>query len=209
MKTTSKTLLTLNRFSRRKVIGLALAAAAFAPLSAQAASKKQAEALILTVVDQVQAVINSGKSETAMIQNFEQIFANYANVQAIARSVLGPTWRSASSAEQKAYVKAFQSYVSRKYGRQFHGFEDAKIQVSGSKDFGKKGIIVQSVVTTSKFAPFPVEWHVVDQGGTPKFFDLYVEGVKLISTEREEVRAVLEKNGGSVAKLAQALNSLG
>ncbi len=176
---------------------------------AVALNTSQAEELILKVTNEVQSVINSGKSENAMIQQFEGIFERYANVRAIAGTVLGPPWRSASDADKSAYVAAFKGYLSRKYGKQFREFKGAKIQVTTSKDFGRKGIFVQSMISTSKWAPFPVEWHVVERNGKLEFFDLSIEGVKLISTERTEVRALLNANGGSVGKLAQALKKLG
>ena len=106
-------------------------------------------------------------------------------------------------------MNAFKGYLSRKYGKRFNEFRNAQIEVTSSKDFGKKGIFVQTTVSTSVYAPFPVEWHVVERGGRLEFFDLSIEGVKLISTERAEIRALLNRNGGSVGKLAQALGKLG
>ena len=211
MKTTSKTRLPSNKLNRRFVLGAGISALAMShlPVSAFAAAKDDAERLIFKVVGEVQALINSGRSEASMIQSFQGIFQNYAHVTTISRSVLGPSWNSASASEQKAYVTALQGYLSRKYGKQFRSFIGATIEVTKSTDFGKKGIIVESVVKSPKFADTRVEWHVVNAGGQLKFFDLYVEGVKLISTERSEVRAVLDRNGGSVGKLAQALNGMG
>jgi len=90
-------------------------------------------------------------------------------------------------------VAALQGYLSRKYGKQFRSFIGASIEVNGSP----------------KFADTKVEWHVVEQNGKLRFFDMYVAGVKLITTERNEVRALLDRQGGSLGKLAQALNGLG
>lgn len=211
MKKTSKILSPSNDLTRRNLLvaGLASAFIPFLPKSSFATSSADAEKLILKVVGEVQTIINSGKSEAAMIKSFQGLFQNYAHVNTIARSVLGPAWKSASSSEQKTYVSALQGYLARKYGKQFRSFVGASIEVTKSTDFGRKGIIVESVVKSPKFAPTRVEWHVVEANGSLKFFDMYVEGIKLISTERSEVRAVLDKSGGSVEKLASALNSMG
>lgn len=197
--------------TRRAALGTGLSAILVAaiPMGAGATTKQDAERLIFKVVGEVQNLINSGRSEASMIKSFEGIFQNYAHVTTISRSVLGPAWNSASAADQKAYVTALRGYLARKYGKQFRSFIGATIEVTKSTDFGKKGIIVESVVKSPKFSPTRVEWHVVNAGGQLRFFDLYVEGVKLISTERSEVRAVLDRNGGSVGKLAQALNAMG
>lgn len=211
MKTILKTHSHSKNLDRRAVLGAGLATAIVASLPATmaAASQKDAEQLIFKVVDEVQGIINSGQSEGAMIQSFQGLFQRYAHVTTIARSVLGPAWRSASSGDQKAYSSALQGYLARKYGKQFRSFIGATIDVTKSTDFGQKGIIVESVVKSPKFSATKVEWHVVEAGGQLKFFDLYVAGVKLISTERSEVRTVLDRNGGSVGKLAQALSAMG
>ena len=211
MRQTLKTHLRSNELDRRTLMAAAGAAilAIAVPHRAFALNTAQAEALILKVAQEVQAVINSGKSQNAIIRDFERIFDRHTNVQAIAATVLGPPWRSASSAEKAAYVSAFKGYLSRKYGKRFNEFRNAQIKVTSSKDFGQKGIFVQTTVSTSVYAPFPVEWHVVERGGRLEFFDLSIEGVKLISTERAEIRALLNRNGGSVNKLAQALANLG
>lgn len=209
MRQTLKTHSRSNDLTRRSVLAGVAATLAATSMPAAAMSTGQAEALILKVTTEVQSVINSGKSESAMIRDFEGIFDRYANVRAIAGTVLGPPWRGASGAEQSAYVNAFKGYLARKYGKRFREFQNAKIKVTNSKDFGNKGIFVQSIVSTSVYAPFPVEWHVVDRGGKLEFFDLSIEGVKLISTERTEIRALLNQNGGSVGKLATALSKLG
>lgn len=211
MKTTSKTLLHSSNAHRRSFLAMGAAAVCLPvlPQSGAAATAKDAEQLILQVVGQVQSIINSGGSESSMISSFQKLFQDHAHVTTIARSVLGPAWNSASSSEQRAYVAALQGYLARKYGKQFRSFIGATISVTKSTDFGRKGIIVESVVKSPKFSDTRVEWHVVEAGGRLKFFDLYVEGVKLISTERSEVRAVLDRSGGSVGKLAQALNGMG
>lgn len=194
--------------TRRGLIAAA-GAALILPGRANAMTTAQAESLILKVTQEVQTVINSGNSEGAIIKQFEGIFDRYTNVQAIAATVLGPPWRSASNGEKSAYVGAFRGYVSRKYGKRFREFKGARIQVTRSKDFGNKGIFVETMVSTSVYAPFPVEWHVVDRGGKLEFFDMSIEGVKLISTERTEIRALLAASGGSVGKLAEKLTGLG
>ena len=210
-KQISKTLSHSNEVTRRSFIAGSLVTVALPFLStkARAATTSQAEKLIFEVVGIVQDLINSGKPEASMIQSFEGLFRKYGHVQTISRSVLGPAWNSASAAEQKAYVGALQGYLARKYGKHFRSFIGASIEVVGSKDFGRKGIIVETVVKSPSFAPTTVEWHVVDAGGQLRFFDMYIEGVKLISTERSEIRALLDRNGGSVGQLAQALTQLG
>ena len=47
-----------------------------------------------------------------------------------------------------------------------------------------------------------------DRSGSPKFFDLVVEGVSLLKTERAEIGAMLDASGGSIDRLIQRLEAI-
>jgi phospholipid transport system substrate-binding protein len=100
---------------------------------ASAQSPDAAAALVNRVVADVLGVINSGRSESAMLRDFERIFRDYADVPIIAQSVVGPPWRSASDGDRSAFVAAFQGYMARKYGRRFREFIGGEITVTGSR----------------------------------------------------------------------------
>ena len=58
-------------------------------------------------------------------------------------------------------------------------------------------------------APFEVRWHVSDRSGQHKFFNLIIEGVNLLSAERQEIGAMLERRRGSIDQLVQDLGRAG
>lgn len=194
---------------RHFLIGTGVLTLAGLGTRAQALSVDDAKSLILKVTGEVQAIINSGRSESAMINDFAGIFQRYADVPRIAATLLGPPWRTAGPGEKSAYVTALSGYLARKYGRQFREFVGAQITLTKATDLGRKGVIVASTVKTDVFEPFPVEWHVIEAGGRQTFFDIIIEGVRLLATERSEIRAILDRTDGSVASLASALNKMG
>ena len=118
--------LTLSR--RAFAAGLATLGA-LAAMPAFALTADGAKTLVDKTVGDINAIINSGKSEGAMLKDFEKLFARYADVPAIGRSVLGTAARSASKGQLSAYTKAFQGYISRKYGRRFREFIGGRIEV--------------------------------------------------------------------------------
>ena len=91
-------------------------------------------------------IVNSGASETDVLRRFEEAFGRYGDLNIIARSSLGVAWRSASASQRRAFTKAFSHYVSFKYGRQFAGLKGATMTLNGSRDVGRKGILVNSRV---------------------------------------------------------------
>ena len=192
-----------SNINRREVIGgaIALSGIAMLPNAALALNEAQANSLIQQVTSEIQSIINSGQSESQMLVQFEGIFRNYADVPRIAGTCLGAAWRTASSGEKSSYVAAFQHYISYKYGRQFRSFQGAKIDLVRSRDSGDRGVLVESMVDTRNSSPFVVEWHVIDAGGRPKFFNLIIEGISLLASEREEIGAMLAASRGDIAQL--------
>ena len=192
----------------RRSFGLALGAGlAVSALPALALNVDQARALIDKAVGDINKVINSGRSESAMLPEFEKIFARYADVPTIARSALGVAARSASNAQMKAFTKAFQFYISRKYGRRFREFIGGRIEVKDAHPL-KSYFEVVSTAHLKGEAPFEVRWHVSDKAGKSLFFNIIIEGVNMLASERTEIGAMLDKRKGNLdALIADLQNS--
>ncbi len=194
----------------RRAFGAGLAAGtgflAFA-LPVRALTVDQARSLIDRAISEVNNTINSGKSEQQMYGDFERIFATYADVPTIARSALGLPAKSASASQMAAFTKAYQGYISRKYGRRFREFIGGKIEVIDARPY-KSYYEVISTATLSGQAPFDLRWWVGDKSGRQLFFNIIIEGVNMLASERTEVGALLDRNGGSVDKLTAELKRL-
>ncbi|MFT4150052.1 MAG: ABC transporter substrate-binding protein [Paracoccaceae bacterium] len=192
----------------RRGFGLGLGAAALMtmPRPSLALTVDDARALVDKAVADVNRVINSGKSETAMYGDFESIFSKYADVPVIARSALGVAARSASKAQMSAFIKAYQGYISRKYGRRFREFIGGKIEVVDAKPV-KSYFEVISVAHLQGEAPFDLRWHVSDKSGKSLFFNIIIEGVNMLASERTEIGAMLDKRKGNLDQLIQDLQT--
>lgn len=194
--------------SRRAFVGAGFAAAAaFGALPARALDVDQARALIDKVVAEVNGVINSGKSEAQMYPAFEQLFVRYADVPTIARSALGVAARSASPAQMKAFTKAFQGYISRKYGRRFREFIGGKIEVKDARPLKSYYEVISTAYLKGE-SPFEVRWHVSDKAGKNLFFNIIIEGVNMLASERTEIGAMLDKRKGDVDALIADLQKI-
>ncbi len=173
-----------------------------------ALTNRQAQSLVQSLVSDINKIIASGKSESGMISDFAGVFGRYGDVPAIARSALGPPARSLSSSELAAYTKAFQGYISRKYGKRFREFVGGSIDVNGARQAGR----FYEVSTTAFLrgeSPFEVTFVVSDRGGQDRFVNMLIAGVNMLATERVEVNALLDRNQGNVSGLINDLNRAG
>jgi phospholipid transport system substrate-binding protein len=178
------------------------------PLPAIALTEAAARRLVDQLVGEINGVIASGKSESAMIRDFESIFVRYADVPIMARYALGPDARNASRAQLNAFTNAFQGYIARKYGRRFREFIGGSVEVQSTRKI-KSGYEIRSVAKLRGEAPFDVTFLVSDRSGRDKFFNLFIEGVNLLLTERTEIGAMLDRRGGNIDQLTADLSGLG
>ncbi|MFN3722060.1 MAG: phospholipid-binding protein MlaC [Paracoccaceae bacterium] len=189
-------------------IGLVGGAAALAmPMAASALTVDQARTLVGKAVGDVNTLINSGKSANAMYADFERIFTRYADVPTIARSALGPAARAASKAQLAAFTKAYQVYFARKYGARFREFIGGQIEVTGARAI-KSYFEVISVAKLRGQAPFDLRWHVSDKSGKDLFFNIIIEGVNMLASERTEIGAMLDRRKGDINGLIEDMKKV-
>ncbi|HSG37134.1 MAG TPA: ABC transporter substrate-binding protein [Paracoccaceae bacterium] len=186
---------------------LLLAAAACLPGTAWAVSGADARRLVDLLVADINTVIASGKSEAEMIKDFEGIFDRYADVPIMARYALGADARSASAAQMKAFTEAFRTYISAKYGRRFREFIGGRIDVQGESAI-PRGVQVETMALLRGQSPFRVDFHVSDASGKTLFFNIIIEGIDMLLSERTEIGAMLDQRRGDLDRLIADLRAL-
>ncbi|MDZ4095580.1 MAG: ABC transporter substrate-binding protein [Paracoccaceae bacterium] len=197
-----------SRISRR-AFGTAIvggAALVLLPRPVLALDVASARALIDKAIGEVNSTINSGKSQNAMYGDFERIFVRYSDVAVIARSALGVAARSASAAQMSAFTQAYQGYISRKYGRRFREFIGGRIEVVDARPM-KSYFEVISVAYLQGESPFDLRWHVSNKSGRDLFFNIIIEGVNMLASERTEIGSMLDRRKGDLNGLITDLKT--
>jgi phospholipid transport system substrate-binding protein len=191
------------------IAGLAAGiAAAVLPRPAVAMTLPEARGLIERMLVDLMALVNSGRSAQELFPDFEALFARYGDLPVIAQSALGPAARTATPAQMRAFTQAFAGYMARKYGKRFREFVGGSIVVTGGGPV-RTFFEVISTVTMRGEPPFEVRWHVSDRSGRPLFFNMIIEGVNLLATERTEIGAMLDRRRGSIDALIEDLRRAG
>ncbi|SMX39945.1 MlaC/ttg2D family ABC transporter substrate-binding protein [Octadecabacter ascidiaceicola] len=197
--------MTNQTFSRRNVLALGGAGAlATLPLPSFALTGGQAEGLVNSAVADINGVIQSGASLNSMIRSFKGIFDRYSDTSYVAAYALGNDGRSATNAQKSAFADAFSYYLADKYGRRFNEFAGGQIQVQGSRSVNSY-IEVRTLAVLRNQSPFQVDFHVSDRPGRPVFFNLIIEGINMLLSERAEIGAMLDARGGNLDELIRDL----
>jgi phospholipid transport system substrate-binding protein len=197
-------------FSRRSFIATASATALLPalPTAAFALNETTAKGLVEKLVQEINKVIASGKSEAAMIGDFERIFKRYSDTSYIAAYAMGVDGRRASGAQKKAFSTAFTAYVARKYGKRFREFIGGRLEVQSVKKV-KSFYQVRTIAYLKGESPFEVDFHVSDRTGKDLFFNMYIEGINMLLTEREEIGAMLDRRKGNIDQMITDLKKAG
>ena len=189
---------------RRLMFSTTLVAFSGVPTFGWAANAKDAEVLVTKLVADINAVISSGNSEPVMVKQFEKIFKSYADVPTIARYALGNDARALSKSQMERFTKVYSVYVSHKYGRRFREFIGGKIVVQKSRPI-KSFFEVETLAHLKGWEPFTVSFLVSNRSGKLLFFNMFIEGINMLLSERTEIGAMLDKRRGNIEKVMEDL----
>ena len=197
--------MTNSSFSRRSFFMRSAAISSIgvlAPFKLLAFSEADARSMIDDVVVTINDIINSGQTEQKLYQRFEGVLTKYADMPSIARSVLGPVARTTNPSTLDSFQRAFQSYLSEKYGAQFRTFIGGEIAVNSVTKLNS----IYDVRCVAKLkGRDPLQISFIVHQKSERFIDLQIEGISLLKSERVEIRSRLDRVGGSVEALSNSL----
>jgi phospholipid transport system substrate-binding protein len=187
---------------KKNFIFTVLFLAILTPISSFADKIKNSQSLVTDIYRELSIISELNLTESEQKEKLNFLFEKYVDVKIIARAVLGGAWRQASPSQKDKFISAFKEYASNKYGKQFSEFKGTKLKIQKSKDTGTKaGVLVSSYLTVPGRDSIKVIWQVSDGSGFVKLIDIKVEGISMLSTERQEIRSKLKKASGSINKL--------
>ena len=112
-----------------------------------------------------------------MVKQFEKIFKSYADVPTIARYALGNDARALSKSQ---------------------------IVVQKSRPI-KSFFEVETLAHLKGWEPFTVSFLVSNRSGKLLFFNMFIEGINMLLSERTEIGAMLDKRRGNIEKVMEDL----
>ncbi len=176
-----------------------------APLQAAA---QDARSFISTLGNEAIQVLGPNVSPATRLARFRQLFHNDFDVPGIGRFVLGRYWRLATPQEQQEFLGLFQEYIVRAYSVRLGQYGGEPFRVTGARPNGPETVVSSEIIRPNG-SRVGVDWYLIDGGGRFKITDVYVGGVSMKVTQRDEFASVIQRNGGRVdALLAQLRQKL-
>ena len=190
---------------RSSAIGALLLILCFAaPLHAAA---QDARAFVSTLGRQAIEVLGPNISESQRVVRFRQLFRADFDVPGIGRFVLGRYWRAATPEQRQEFLRLFQEYVVRAYAVRLGAYGGEPFRVTGARPAGEE-TVVSSQIDRPNGAPIGVDWYLIEDGGQYKISDVYIGGISMKVTQRDEFASVIQRNGGIPGLLAELRQKL-
>ncbi|MBI1243423.1 MAG: ABC transporter substrate-binding protein [Alphaproteobacteria bacterium] len=140
-------------------------------------------------------------------QRFRELFTETFDVPVIGRFALGTPWRTASEADRTAYLKAFEDYIVATYATRFADYGGEKIRTTGSRKGEDDEVFVSSEFARAQGAPVRVVWRLRPVKDSWRIIDVIIEDVSMAITQRDDFTATIQRNGGKLSALIDALKS--
>jgi len=133
------------------------------------------------------------------------ILRSAIDIEGTGRFILGRHVRQASPAELQDYLKLFDEIIIRNLSARFGEYRGVRFSLGRSQQRTEEDALVSTLVERPNNPAFTLDWRVAEINGQPRVVDVIAEGTSLRLTTRSEYAAVIQRNGGRVASLLDAM----
>jgi phospholipid transport system substrate-binding protein len=143
------------------------------------------------------AAVAGGADPAQRVGTVAELLEEAADLDLIARLVLGRHWQQASGAQRQEYLRLFRSYARDSLARRFDDYAGGgTFSVTGSRPVGPDDTAVSTRVTLAGGKPpVAIDWRVRREGDRFVVIDVVAEGVSLLVTNRAQFESVISSRG--------------
>jgi phospholipid transport system substrate-binding protein len=167
--------------------------------TSRAAAFIQAQGKALVAVLDSDAPLPEKRTEVA------RILREAVDVRGVGQFVLGRHWRTASEAQRNQFLELFEETLVRNLSARFGELQGVTFEVGRAQPRGEEGVSVATTVNRPGQPPVLLDWLVSEASGRPLIVDLVAEGTSLRITQRSEYSAVIQRGGGRLESLLEAM----
>jgi len=142
---------------------------------------------------------------------FRQLLNESFDVPTIGRFTVGRAyWGQATPQQQQEFLSLYESQVVNAYAKRFQDYSGEQFKVLGGQKEGDGGdtVVNSQILRPNGGPPVSVQWRVrAVQSGGLKIVDVIIAGISMAVTDRQQFAAVIERGGGNIQALIDALKS--
>jgi phospholipid transport system substrate-binding protein len=139
---------------------------------------------------------------------FRTLLTEYFDLNAIGKfTVARAYWSTATPQQQQEFLTLYETQVTNAYAKRFEDYSGEQFSVTGQQKESDSDTIVNSEITRPSGPPTPVQWRVRAANGGMRIADVVIAGISMAVTDRQQFAAVIERGGGTIQALIDALKT--
>ncbi len=191
---------------RRPIVLFALLAVLFFAAGGARAEAGTTEKFVREAGERALATLTTDISMEQRARRFRRILNDTFDLDTIARFTLGRYWRRASPGQRVEFRRLLEEFLVGIYLSRFGELDIKHFRVSKSRAISTRDHLVMSeILLQRERPPLRVGWRVRSRGNRARIIDVFVEGISLSVTQRDEFAAVIMRGGGKVESLLALL----
>jgi phospholipid transport system substrate-binding protein len=168
----------------------------------------RAAAFVRDAGNELVAAINDPRLDVATRRDrVAAVLRRAVDIEGVGRFILGRFVRQASPAELAEYNRLFDDIIVRNLSARFGEYRGVRFSLGRSQQRTEEDVLVNTIIERPGQPAFSLDWRVAEVGGQPRVVDVIAEGTSLRLTTRSEYAAVIQRNGGRVAALLDAMRN--
>jgi phospholipid transport system substrate-binding protein len=145
------------------------------------------------VIERALDALKEPGSSEARRQKVKRIVDPYFNYQEMAKRSLGPNWGKLSPGQRQEFVALFSQLLEASYSDKIEKYaQNVRIDYTGEIPSGDT-VEVRTVVVKANDR-IPLNYRLMDEGGTYKVYDVIIEGVSLVSNYRSQFSRIIHES---------------
>jgi phospholipid transport system substrate-binding protein len=127
-------------------------------------------------------------------QKVKAIVDPYFDYQEMAKRSLGPAWGKLSAGQRHEFVALFSQLLEASYSDKIEKYaQRVKINYTGEILEGNAAEVRTVVVKAND--RIPLNYRLLNEGGTWRVYDVVIEGVSLVSNYRSQFSRIIHESG--------------
>jgi phospholipid transport system substrate-binding protein len=137
-------------------------------------------------------------------QKVKRIVDPYFDYQEMAKRSLGPAWGKLSAGQRQEFVALFSQLLEASYSDKIEKYaQRVKIDYTGEILSGDNAEVRTVIVKAND--RIPLNYRLLNEGGTWKVYDVVIEGVSLVNNYRSQFSRIIHES--SYAELVKRLKT--
>lgn len=188
---------------RRFLLALPFAAL---PLAARADDRVRRAATFVEAQGRALVAVLDSEAEAAdKRQRIAALLREAVDVRGVGQFVLGRHWRTASAEQRDEFLRLFEETIVRTLASRFGELRGVTFTIGRAQERGEDGVLVATTVERPGQPPVALDWLVSEASGRPLIIDVVAEGTSMRITQRSEYGSVIQRGGGRLDTLLEAM----